>query len=238
MYFPTTHWSVLADASLSGDAQDGRALDDFVRRYRAPIIGFIRAQGWTQPEAEDLAQEFFLHVIRKGTLGRADATRGRFRSFIRGTLARFLASARIHASAEKRGGRTSLVSLDDELVPEQAVATPPEQAARFDRDWAVHLLEMSVARLAARFAEDGRQEDFSLLRRFLPGGVDTPSYADGAARLGLSMAAFKTEVHRLRRNLRENLLQEVSLTIDSPHEIDQEMQHLQRALAGEPGMAV
>jgi DNA-directed RNA polymerase specialized sigma24 family protein len=238
MYFPTTHWSVLADASLSGDAHESRALDDFVRRYRTPIINFIRARGWPPDEAEDLAQEFFLHVIRKGTLSRADATRGRFRSYIRGTLARFLASARVHANAEKRGGGAPLFSLDHDALPEQAVAIPPEEAARFDHDWAVHLLELSVARVEEKYSEDGRLDDFKLLRRYLPGGSDTPTYADGAAQLGLSMGAFKTEVHRVRRTLRENLLQEVSLTIDSPHEIDLEMQHLQRALAGESGIAM
>ncbi len=233
MFFPTTRWTVLADASLNGDGEGSRALDDFVRRYRGPILDFIRAQGWPASEIEDLGQEFFVHVMREGTLRRADASRGRFRAFIRGALARFLARARRRASAQKRGSGAPMVSLDAGTLPEDAVAVAPEDAARFDRDWAVRLLELSVGQVEQEFALARRAADFERLRPFLPGGSEPPSYAAGAAGLGLSLAAFKTEVHRLRGRLRAVLRQEVALTIDSPHEVDLEMQYLQSALAGE-----
>ena len=46
MLFPTTRWSILVEGYLDANAESQRALDDFIRRYRAPIIGLIRARGW------------------------------------------------------------------------------------------------------------------------------------------------------------------------------------------------
>src|SRR5262245_21736444 len=112
MEFPTTQWSLLAQVSLRGDSTGREALAEFFRRYREPIRTFIERRGTSSAEAEDLTQEFFVHVMEKTTLRRADATRGRFRSFLLGALVRFLAHARDRHAAQKRGSGAPLVPLD------------------------------------------------------------------------------------------------------------------------------
>lgn len=70
MAFPTTRWSLLAQATIHGDAMQREALAEFYRRYREPVVSYLRRH---QPEAraDDLSQEFFLHLIENSTLQRA-----------------------------------------------------------------------------------------------------------------------------------------------------------------------
>ncbi|HEX7130826.1 MAG TPA: sigma factor, partial [Rhodanobacteraceae bacterium] len=88
MDFPTTQWDLLAVATLNGDERARAALADFYRRYRGPVVAFIRHRGLGPHEAEDLAHDFVVHLMNKSMLRRADAARGRFRSFLLGALVR------------------------------------------------------------------------------------------------------------------------------------------------------
>ncbi|MBI5688728.1 MAG: sigma-70 family RNA polymerase sigma factor [Verrucomicrobia bacterium] len=235
MEFPTTHWSQLAAATLHGDQGASGALAEFYRRYREPVIAFIRRRGGDPSRAEDLAHDFFLHLIEKSTLARADAAKGRFRSFLLGTLVRFLRDAREREQAAKRGGGLPVVSLDAEADSPLGPAVEPVAAAEFDREWAVQVLALACERLDAEFREKDRAADFAVLRAFLPGGVAPPPYEEGAARLGLTLGAFKTEVHRLRQRFRGCLREELARTVASPEEIDGEMAYLGRVLQGAAG---
>jgi RNA polymerase sigma-70 factor (ECF subfamily) len=68
------------------------------------------------------------------------------------------------------------------------------------------------------------------LRAFLPGESVPPPYEEAAARAGLSVAAFNSEIHRLRGQFRECVFAEVTGTVSAPHEIDEELAHLYRVL--------
>ena len=63
MPFPTTHWSLLAEASLSGDAEARAALARLRQSYRPPVVAFLIQRGHPANVAEDLAQEFFLKLL-------------------------------------------------------------------------------------------------------------------------------------------------------------------------------
>ena len=103
MYFPTTQWTLLARASLNGETQSRQALEELCRRYWGPLQQFIRSRGYTETEAEDLTQEFLLHLLEHSTLQRAERMRGKFRSFLLGALMRFLADEYDRRRAQKRG---------------------------------------------------------------------------------------------------------------------------------------
>lgn len=229
MAFPTTRWSLLAQATIHGDAAQKEAWAEFYRRYRGPVVGFIRQQGARPAQAEDLAQEFFISLIENATLQRADRERGRFRSFLLKTLVRFLSRSRTKGAAAKRGGGTEPLSLDQPLGDEPAV--PAAVARSFDRDWAWEMVALTRAELTARWAARGRAEDLATLAGFLPGAAVPPTYESAAQALGWTLARLKTEVHRLRQEFRELLRHEVALTVDAPHEIEAEMVHLHAVLA-------
>lgn len=229
MAFPTTRWSLLAQATIHGDTVQGAALAEFYRRYRAPVVNFIRRQTGDHARAEDLAQEFFLHLAESSTLQRADPLRGRFRSFLLGALTRFLARERTRSSAAKRGSGEAHLSLDALTPGVGEPADLAEVAQAFDREWARDLLIRVRQELIA--AWPGDKAGLDVLLRFLPGAVETPPYEAAAAGLGWTLARLKTEVFRVRSQFRELVRAEVALTVEAPHEIDAEMAHLHLVLS-------
>ena len=229
MAFPTTRWSLLAQATIHGDAAQAEALAEFYRRYREPVVTFIRQQTAGGAHAEDLAQEYFLHLIKSSTLQRADPLRGRFRSFLLGSLTRFLARTRARNEAAKRGSGAVPLSLDDLAPGAGEPAVPADVAQAFDREWARDLLMRVRSGLVADWK--GEAAELAMLLRFLPGAVDTPAYEAAATGLGWPLARLKTEVFRLRSQFRERVRAEVALTVDAPHEVEAEMAHLHLVLA-------
>lgn len=100
----------------------------------------------------------------------------------------------------------------------------------FDRWWARSLLEQVVTRLAAECDGPQKQQRFAELREFLPGGGDPRTLEHAAQALGMSVAAVRSIVHRLRQRYRELLRLEVSRTLQDPAGADHELRELFAAL--------
>jgi RNA polymerase sigma factor (sigma-70 family) len=229
MEFPTTQWSLLAQATLHGDSAGREALGEFFRRYREPIRSFIQRRGASAAEAEDLAQGFFVHVMEETTLRRADEARGRFRSFLLGALIRFLARAHDRRSTQKRGGGETPVPLDALTGFDTEPAIPPADVQAYDRDWAVHLLEQALAAVETEYAARGRTAEFAILRAYLPGSPAAPPYEEAARQLECSLGSLKVEVHRLRERLRGVVRREIAATV-APEDVEDEVAYLGRVL--------
>jgi RNA polymerase sigma-70 factor (ECF subfamily) len=234
MYFPTTQWSLLARATMSGETTGRQALEELCRRYWSPLYQFIRVRGYSEAEAKDLTQEFLLHLLEHATLQKADRMRGRFRSFLCGALVRFLGDASDKRRAQKRGGGAVHIELDSSGEDSLAASAPEELL--FDREWALVILENALRTVeqkgwgeAPEASEVGGGR-FAVLRQFLPGSVEVPSYEGAAMQLGLSVPALKSELHRLRQRFKAAVRDEVASTVSAPHEIDQELHHLQQVL--------
>ena len=61
--------------------------------------------------------------------------------------------------------------------------------------------------------------------------VETASSGmEAAQKLDLTVPALKSELHRLRQRFKTLVRQEVANTVSAPHEIDEEMTHLQQVL--------
>ena len=226
MYFPTTRWSLLAKATLSGETAGRQALEELCRRYWSPLYQFTHARGYSEAEAKDLTQEFLLHLLEHSTLQKADRMRGRFRSFLCGALVRFLWDAEDKRRAAKRGGGAPHLDLDTAAAQVSAPASTDELL--FDREWALVILENALRSVQQQF--EAAPNQFAVLRRFLPGSLEVPSYEDAAMQLSLSLPALKSELHRLRQRFKAAVREEVASTVSAPHEIDQEMTHLQQVL--------
>ena len=232
MYFPTTHWSLLAKATLHGETEARSALAELCASYWRPINQFVRSRGFGEAEAEDLTQDFLLHVLEKSVFTRANRLQGKFRSFLLGALVRFLGDALDRRNALKRGGDLQRVSLEVvEVNGELADAFPgSDGVTAFDREWALTILEAALRNLRDEYMAAQREGAFCVLKHFLPGESAPLSYETASAQLGLSLPAFKSEVHRLRRRLRMLVRERVAQTVSAPHEIDDEMAHLQQVL--------
>src|SRR5688572_26842001 len=167
MYFPTTQWSLLARASLNGETTAREALEELCRRYWLPLHQFIRARGHKEAEAEDLTQEFVLHLLAHSTLKRADRMRGRFRSFLLGALMRFLGDEYDRRRAQKRGSGVVPAQFDEDQ--DDVSDAPSQDSILFDREWALVILENALGIVQREFEERAEANRFVTLRRFLPG---------------------------------------------------------------------
>src|SRR6266850_2390756 len=111
--FATTHWSVVVQAGEVESPQASEALAQLCNTYWYPLYVYVRRKGYAAHDAQDLTQEFFARLLARNYLSVADRNRGKFRSFLLGSLEHFLAREWTKAHAQKRGGGQNLFSLDE-----------------------------------------------------------------------------------------------------------------------------
>ncbi len=231
--FATTQWGLVTTASAEGATEAHAALDALYRTYCYPIYAFIRRRGYDRQDAQDLTQDFFVHLLEKGTLSRADRQRGRFRSFLLGALDHFLAHAEERVRARKRGGDCQFVYLDDDAAEKcYQLAAPqgmtPEKI--FEARWVATLVEAALVRLRSEFQSEGNDRFFMELKYFVLGEEEV-SYQQVADRLGLSVGAVKTAIHRMRGRYRALVRDEVARTVATPDQVEEELRCLRVALS-------
>ncbi len=233
--FTTTHWSVVLAAGVDSTAGSQTALATLCQAYWYPLYTFVRRQGVSPHDAEDLTQGFFAWLLASNQVRVADPARGKFRSFLLVTLKHFLSDERKKAQAQKRGGGRTLVSLDAESAEERYLLEPateltPERI--YDQRTACAVMAQTVARLRQEYVAAGRAELFEELKHFESGGEANASYRDVAQRLDLSESAVKSAIFRLRRRHRELLRAEVAQTVATYADVDDEIRHLISVLSG------
>src|SRR5215208_387678 len=113
--FEQTLWSEVIAAGQVGP-ESARALERLCQVYWYPIYAYLRRRGFDRPEAKDLTQGFFFYLVKKNVLQAADPQKGRFRSFLLGTLKNFVSNEEGRQRALKRGGHQHLISLDEDVA--------------------------------------------------------------------------------------------------------------------------
>jgi RNA polymerase sigma-70 factor (ECF subfamily) len=232
--FCPTHWTVVLAAGGADSVAARDALEKLCRAYWPPIYDFLRRQGHNPHDAQDLTQGFFARLLEKNSFAEADRAKGRFRSFLLGALKHFLANERDKANALKRGGGRMLIPIDAASVEtscgfEPADHTTAEKA--FERRWALTLLDQVLRRLRQEYLEAGKEKMFEQLKQTLTEASRSVPYAEIAVRMDTTEGAIKVAVHRLRQRYRELLRAEISSTVASPAEVEDELRNLFAALA-------
>lgn len=239
--FSTTNWSVvLAAGAVAGEQTEARAaLAALCRTYWYPIYVFMRRDGCSPADAQDLTQECFSRLIGKRHLEGLEPSAGRFRSFLLVTVKHFLSDERKRASAQKRGGGVTVVSIDEEDAESRYRFEPADLATPellYEKAWANAVLARVIERLRARHAESGNTALYAALEPRLIGETTALSYRDLGSPLGLSEGAVKVAAHRLRRECGRILRDEISMTVTDPADVDAEIRRLIEIL-GSPGAA-
>jgi RNA polymerase sigma factor (sigma-70 family) len=169
-------------------------------------------------DAEDLVQETFIQLVQNDLLARADASRGRFRSYLLGIAKNLLNNERRRERAQKRGGTHKRLSLDAAM----AVPTPEPGQEEFDLLWFRHLVTRSLEALRERSPR--RYETLSLsTEQKLP-------YEKIAETLGCSLQQVKNDIFRARAWLTRELKAEVARYVSSDEEYREEMSYLAKFL--------
>jgi RNA polymerase sigma-70 factor (ECF subfamily) len=228
--FATTRWTVVVAAGRKSDTQARQALEELCRTYWYPLYAYVRRQGHSKEDAEDLTQAFFARFLEKNYLAGLDRERGKFRAFLLASLKHFLANEWDKARAQKRGGSAPLLSLDWQDADARYRIDPADHLSPdklFDRAWAVALLERVITRLH----RENPGDLFEKLKLFLALGKGVIPYRNAAAQTGLNETAVRVAVHRLRRRYRELLRDEIAQTLADPTLVEEEFHSLIRAIA-------
>jgi RNA polymerase sigma factor (sigma-70 family) len=237
--FASTRWTVVRQAADSQTASQHAlsALAELCQIYWRPVYVFLRRQGIAQHDAQDLTQGFFADLIESRAYSRADPAKGRFRSFLLGTLKHFVAHARDHDRAQKRGGGIVPVDLDETAISEaETYASRCDHWSPdgvFEREWAASLARQALDRLAQEYELGGKGALFEALKsRLTTGEAAAIPYEELASRLGRTAAHLRVDVTRLRARYRAILREEVSGTVVDSRDVDEELRYLHRAMAG------
>jgi RNA polymerase sigma factor (sigma-70 family) len=227
--FITTHWSVVLTAQGESPAA-AEALEKLCRIYWWPLYGFVRREGYTPEEAQDLTQGFFALLLERKDLDVVRQEKGRLRSYLLVSLKNFLAKARRRELAIKRGGGQALVPLDELLARERADLEPADALSAeriYERRWALALLEQVLARLGEEYRVAGPAAAglFEQLKQMLSDGPGRPSQAEIAEAMSMSENAVKQAFYRLRQRYRLLLREEIAHTVAVPGDVEDELRH-------------
>lgn len=225
--FHTTRWSLV----LAAGGTDPSALNTLCGLYWYPVYSFIRRQGHSAPDAEDLAQAYFGRLIDKAYLAQVDRERGKFRTFLLTSLKHFLANERDRAMAQKRGGGAAHVTfealdVEQRYAAETASGLTPEEL--FEKRAALSLLDAALSELRKDYEKRGSAREFDMLAPLLTGAEER--YDTIAAELNMTPGALRVALHRLRGRFSNALRDLVSAMVSTSDQVDDELRHLLNAV--------
>lgn len=208
--FPTTHGSLVAALSSPKPDERARGYETLVALYWKPVYKYLRLGGKrTREDAEDLTQGFFARALEKESLAGYDPHRASFRAFLRTLLDRHAINERKSALRRKRGGGHAHIDFEEaeaEIGRESAGAVKsPEEY--FHREWIRSVFSLAVDRLRASCAARDRARHFSLFEAYDLDEDGHSSYADLAARFGLTETAVTNHLASVRREFRRIVLE-------------------------------
>jgi RNA polymerase sigma factor (sigma-70 family) len=232
--FAPTPWTMVMAAGLNSGPGSSEALEGLCRAYWPPIYNHLRMRGQDRHQAQDLTQEFFTRLLRGNAFAGVSPDKGRFRTFLLAALRHFLINEWKRENALKRGGAVAFVDLDA-LDPSVRDACEPRDGEdpllAFDQRWALTLIAKVRDRLRREYEAAGQFDRHEALKVHLM-DEGSRSVMETADLLGLTEAATKSAIHRIRRRFAELLRAEIGRTVADPAEVEDEIRHLLAALRG------
>lgn len=207
-----------------------QALERSCRNFLPAIYRTVRAGGLSHEDAEDIAQEFVVGFVQSSSLFHPGPRNTRLRPWLYQRLQDFLHRRHCEENCLRKGGHQTFLALDDTPPDEQPVTEAPADQV-YDREWAAMLLQHAVDALKHEYEARGEGVLFDLIRPALTGADSSLPCTAIARNAGLPPAQVTTELQHARRRLGEALRHEVSATVHSVPEIDEELRYVLTALA-------
>lgn len=226
--FTTTHWSVVLEVQGESPAAQ-EALEKLCRIYWRPIYRFLRRQGISADDAQDLTQGFFALLLERRDLRTVRKEKGRLRSYLLTALKHFLADERRRAMAIKRGKGERLIPLEELRTEERSGIEPADRLTAeriYECRWASTLLDRVLSRLEDTYRKRGNTALFDSFNQLLADEPGAPSQADIAAQLGMTENAVSQAFHRFRQSYQSLLREEIAHTVATPGDIENELRYL------------
>lgn len=171
------------DVEAVDRVEAGAALTRLYRRWRSPLIGWLRGRGGDRSEAEDLTQQVFTRLWASGRLPADD---GKAQAYLRQT------ARRIEIDQWRHAGQTG--ALQTQALDEEGVASPAAMALADDSQDPLRRVErrQQLARLRDALAElPARQGE--ALGLYLDQGLTQDEIA---GRMGISTRMVSRHISR------------------------------------------
>ena len=210
------------------------AHEALVEAYWKPIYKYLRLKWHLSPDAAaDATQEFFLSLLERDLVGRYDAGRARFRTYLRLCLDGFVANQQKAERRIKRGGGITTVPLDFTTAEGELVRIEPSIPADVDdlfyREWVRALFDRAVVDLRADAETRNRQVMFEVFVRYdLADAATRPSYDEIGVALGLPTTTVTNHLAAMRRQFRAIVLDRLREITGSDDEWEAEARRLLR----------
>lgn len=229
--FPETTLGFAGGLRDPAGADYARSLETLGARYWKPVYSYVRiAWAKSNEDAKDVTQAFFAWVLEEEALRRYDPALGGFRAYLKVLLRRFVGHVERDLHRLKRGGGARVISLDGDApdLPElrgDPSGVDPEKA--FERVWLEELVQQSIGRARDRFVRSGRESRFRVYEAFaLAPGPERPSYADLAARHGLTVGEVEKALYQVREEIRQEMREALARSAGTDRELEDEWKRL------------
>ena len=235
--FPTTCWTELSQTASLDAGRRRFLMEQLTGRYWRPVYCYLRRKGHDNESAKDLTQGFFAEIVLGRDLaGRADRSRGRFRTFLLTALDRYLVDEHRRQQAAKRAPASDLPPMPLEDLPDLPTDSRQAQPDEvFNYAWATALLDEVLAGVETDCRRNGQAPHWEVFKaRVLApilGNVPPSPLAEVCTRLGIAdTAAASNMIVTVKRKFRSVLLETLREHVDSPAEAEEELCELMEAL--------
>ncbi|TSD05818.1 MAG: RNA polymerase sigma-70 factor, ECF subfamily [Parcubacteria group bacterium Greene0714_7] len=174
------------EALLARSLSNPSAFEVLVARYQSQFLSRVQGIVGSRDAAEDVVQEAFIRVYRFAPRFKGES--GSFRAW---SLTILMNVARTHYRKIARG-RESFAELTSEHY--ESLADPSIHAKEGHQEYAREVIEKGLSKVPEHVAE--------ILKLAFIEGLP---YAEIAEKLGTSVPAIKTRVHRAKAVLRESM---------------------------------
>jgi DNA-directed RNA polymerase specialized sigma24 family protein len=226
--FPVTRLSAIVAASSANQEERARAFEVLAVAYWMPVYKYVRIK-WNKPteDARDLTQGFFAEAIEKNFFARYDASKAKFRTFLRTCLDAFVANENKAANRIKRGGGATILSMDFDGAEEQlGIGSPPAANAiddYFEKEWARSVFSLALESFRAQMIETNKETHLRLFERYVLADDDESpktSYKALASEFNISTSDVTNFLALARREFRRivlDKLRELTATDEEYH---------------------
>jgi DNA-directed RNA polymerase specialized sigma24 family protein len=205
----TTLWTLVRRAHGETPGAAAAARGELLQRYRGAVYRYLLATLRDPDTAEELSQEFALKFLR-GDFRHADPDRGRFRDYLRSSLAHLIQLHRRRAERQPQSLATDPPAQDNETAGEDTV---------FLHAWREALLVRAWAELERVGQQTGAVVHTVLRCRVDHPELSSPELAERlSVRLGkaLNALAVRQALHRAREKFATLLVEAVAQSLDQP----------------------
>jgi RNA polymerase sigma factor (sigma-70 family) len=215
--FPATRLSVLEALGSTDRETRSRALGVVAEGYWRPVCAYIAAR-WQvdQADAEDLTQSFFTRALLVPLLERYDASRARFRTYLRLCVDGHVRNTRAAERRVRRGGDMTAVPLTGQ---------EPEPEQIFEREWVRAVLADALRAMRLQFAAKRREIVYQVFVRYDVDGADAavrPTYAELAAEFDVPVSQITNYLAAARKALRLAVLDRLRTLTATQEELRRE----------------